>query len=295
MATRPSRENAVTPLDGWTMLIVLLVVILAPYGLGFVQGNESPTFWAPVVLLTSIAGFCLAGIFVVNPNMARVLVLFGRYTGTVRDEGFYWVNPFTVRHKLSLRAHNLASQTIKVNDLSGNPIDIGAVVVWRVRDTAQASFDVENHFQYIDVQIEAAIRQLAKRHPYDENSGPSDVSTLRGDTTEVTNELRGELQQRLERAGIEVLEARISHLAYAPEIASAMLQRQQAQAVVAAREKIVEGAVSMVEQALNDLGRRDVVQLDTATRARLVGNLLVVLCGSSAATPVVNAGSSLQL
>ncbi len=174
--------------------------------------------------------------------------------------------------------------------MAGNPVEIGAVLVWQVSDTAQASFDVEDHHQYVDVQIEAAIRQLAKGHPYDENSGPSDVQTLRGDTQEVADELRNELQLRLDRAGIEVLEARISHLAYAPEIASAMLQRQQAQAIVAARETIVEGAVSMVEQALRDLGERRVVHLDDATRARLVGSLLVVLCGNTNATPVLNTG-----
>ncbi len=292
MARRPSRENTVQPLDGWLMLVVLLVLSMGPFTLGVVQHNESPAFWVPVLVVATLAGICLAGLFIVNPNMARVLLLFGRYKGTVRHEGFYWVNPFTVRQRMSLRAQNLASQTIKVNDLTGNPIEIGAVVVWQVRDTAQASFDVENHHQYVDVQIEAAVRQLAKNHPYDENSGPTDVQTLRGDTQEVTDELRLELQQRLERAGIEVLEARISHLAYAPEIASAMLQRQQAQAIVAAREKIVEGAVSMVEQALNDLGRRQVVELDPQTRARLVGNLLVVLCGNSQATPVIQTGSS---
>ena len=291
MANRaPSRENSVTPLDGWVMLVVLLVILVAPFGLGVVQGNESLGFWIPVMLTATIAGVCLGGLFIVNPNVSRVLVLFGRYKGTVRSEGFYWVNPFTVRHKLSLRANNLASQTIKVNDMAGNPVEIGAVLVWRVSDTAQASFDVEDHHQYVDVQIEAAIRQLAKGHPYDENSGPSDVQTLRGDTQEVADELRNELQLRLDRAGIEVLEARISHLAYAPEIASAMLQRQQAQAIVAARETIVEGAVSMVEQALRDLGERRVVHLDDATRARLVGSLLVVLCGNTNATPVLNTG-----
>jgi regulator of protease activity HflC (stomatin/prohibitin superfamily) len=208
----------------------------------------------------------------------------------VRQEGFYWTNPFTTKRSVSLRAHNVASEKIKVNDLIGNPIEIGAVIVWRVHDTAQATFDVEDHEKYVDVQVETAIREIAKKHPYDEGQAEDPIS-LRGDTSAVVEELKHELQERLQRAGIEVLEARISHLAYAPEIASAMLQRQQATAIIAARQKIVEGAVSIVEQALADLGKKHVVELDDERKATLVGNLLVVLCGQSAAQPVLNTGS----
>ena len=231
------------------------------------------------------------GLFLVNPNESKVLVLFGRYRGTVREEGFYWTNPFTIRKKISLRAHNVASQKIKVNDLVGNPIEIGAVLVWQVRDTAQASFDVEDYQHYVDVQIETAIRELAKAHPYDDGQADGSIVSLRGDTGVVSEVLTRELQARLERAGIEVLEARISHLAYAPEIAHAMLQRQQAVAIIAARQKIVEGAVSIVEQALADLGAKHVIELDDERRATLVGNLLVVLCGQAAPQPVLNTGS----
>jgi len=220
-----------------------------------------------------------------------VLVLFGRYRGTVRQEGFYWTNPFPSKREMSLRAHNVASEKIKVNDLLGNPIEIGAVIVWRVHDTAQANFDVEDHEQYVDVQVETAIREIAKTHPYDDGQAEDHPISLRGDTSAVVVELKNELQERLQRAGIEVLEARISHLAYAPEIASAMLQRQQATAIIAARQKIVEGAVSIVEQALADLGKKQVITLDDERKATLVGNLLVVLCGQSAVQPVLNTGS----
>jgi regulator of protease activity HflC (stomatin/prohibitin superfamily) len=233
----------------------------------------------------------LGGFFVVTPNHSRVLVLFGRYRGTVREPGFYWTNPFTSKKVLSLRAHNVASEKIKVNDLIGNPIEIGAVIVWRVRDTAQATFDVEDHEKYVDVQVETAIREIAKAHPYDDGQVEDNPISLRGDTSAVVEELKAELQARLQRAGVEVLEARISHLAYAPEIASAMLQRQQATAIIAARQKIVEGAVSIVEHALADLGKKRVVELDDERKATLVGNLLVVLCGQASPQPVLNTGS----
>ena len=241
--------------------------------------------------VTVVCLVCLCGFFVVTPNHSRVLVLFGRYRGTVREPGFYWTNPFTMKKVLSLRAHNVASEKIKVNDLIGNPIEIGAVIVWRVRDTAQAMFDVEDHEKYVDVQVETAIREIAKGHPYDDGQTEEDLISLRGDTSAVVEELRTELQARLQRAGVEVLEARISHLAYAPEIASAMLQRQQATAIIAARQKIVEGAVSIVEQALADLGKKHVIELDDERKATLVGNLLVVLCGGVSPQPVINTGS----
>jgi regulator of protease activity HflC (stomatin/prohibitin superfamily) len=233
----------------------------------------------------------LFGYFIVNPNMSRVLVLFGTYRGTVRTPGFYWTNPFTSKRVVSLRAHNLSSERVKVNDLLGNPIEIGAVVVWQVRDSAQAQFDVEDYYQYVDLQCETAVRQLAKSHPYDDRMGETEAPSLRTDTERVSAELTRELQERLDRAGIEVLEARISHLAYAPEIASAMLQRQQADAIIAARRKIVEGAVGMVDDALTQLSERGVVDLDVERRATLVGNLLVVLCGHATPQPVLNAGT----
>jgi len=280
--------------SGWPFLLGLPAYLIAVWAVGLtLMGPTAPWWWWVFAGVTSlVAVVCLGGLFIVNPNLSRVLVLFGRYRGTVREPGFYWTNPFTVRSTLSLKAHNIASERIKVNDLLGNPIEIGAVVVWQVRDTAQASFDVEDHLDYVDVQIETAIRELAKAHPYDEGQADDvEVLSLRGDTGSVAEELTKELQARLDRAGIAVLEARISHLAYAPEIAPAMLQRQQAVAIIAARQKIVEGAVSMVEQALTDLAGKGVLELDDERRATLVGNLLVVLCGQSAPQPVLNTGT----
>ncbi len=287
----PSNERAIHPTSGWAYFVAFVGTMIALPVLAAVTGTNDPAVAIPIVLVEIALFVCLFGFFIVEPNMSRVLVLFGKYRGTVREDGFFWVNPFTSKTKVSLKAQNTASETIKVNDLAGNPIEIGAVLVWQVLDTAQAQFDVEDHYTYVNVQLEAAVRQLAQNHPYDENSGPSDVPNLRGDTTEVSDKLQDMIQDRLDRAGIRVLEARLSELAYAPEIASAMLQRQQAQAVVAARETIVEGAVSMVEQALANLSARGVVELDDERRATLVGNLLVVLCGSAPATPVLNTGS----
>ena len=231
------------------------------------------------------------GFFVVNPNGSRVLVLFGRYRGTAREPGFWWTNPFTVKSKISLRARNLNGQKLKVNDLLGNPIEIAAVVVWQVRDTAQALFDVEKYEQYVEVQSESAVRHLTSSHPYDEGQAQGVSTSLRGSGDQVAAELRGELSERLSLAGIEVVEARLSHLAYAPEIASAMLQLQQASAVIAARGRIVEGAVGMVEHALQMLSDRKVLELDPERKAAMVSNLLVVLCSHSAPTPVLNAGT----
>ncbi len=287
-----SKEILFPAKSGWSFLFGIPLYLVVLWGVALWKGEEAPwPFWVFAGFTSLVALICLAGLFVVNPNTSRVLVFFGSYRGTVRKEGFYWTNPFTVRRTLSLKAHNIASQKIKVNDLLGNPIEIGAVVVWQVRDTAQASFDVENYEHYVDVQIETAIRELAKGHPYDEDQAEQDILSLRGDTGVVVQELSGELQARLDRAGIQVLEARISHLAYAPEIASAMLQRQQAAAIIAARAKIVEGAVSIVEQALAELSMKKVVQLDDERRATLVGNLLVVLCGQATPQPVLNTGS----
>ena len=292
--TDTSQETPFGPLSGWPILLLTLAGWIGLITIGALAVDDANPFFILTLVLSALGTFAsLFGYFIVNPNMSRALVLFGKYRGTVRRQGFFWTNPFTLKHKLSLKAHNLSSERVKVNDLSGNPIEIGAVVVWQVRDTAQAQFDVEDYFQYVDVQIETAVRQLAKSHPYDDTSheGDAKVTSLRTDTEQVSVELETELQKRLDRAGIAVIEARISHLAYAPEIASAMLQRQQADAIIAARQKIVEGAVGMVEDALTQLNDKDVVDLDAERRATLVGNLLVVLCGQAAPQPVVNTGS----
>ncbi len=287
-----SRETPVRAPSAWPFLIGLPLAVIAAWTVAIRASLDGPEPWllVPTALFTVGAVVCLFGLFIVTPNHSRVLVLFGRYRGTVRKEGFYWTNPFTSKRSISLRAHNMASEKIKVNDLLGNPIEIGAVIVWRVHDTAQATFDVEDFEKYVDVQVETAIREISKAHPYDDGQTEDNPISLRGDTSAVVEELKTELQARLNRAGVEVLEARISHLAYAPEIASAMLQRQQATAIIAARQKIVEGAVSIVEQALADLGQKRVIVLDDERKATLVGNLLVVLCGQSAVQPIVNAG-----
>jgi len=287
----PYLERPFASFSGWPMVAVIPALIALVLWILIPAGPRSGFQIGLLVASVLSIGLILPGFFLVNPNMSRVLVLFGRYRGTVRRDGFHWTNPFTVKKHVSLRAHNLASQTIKVNDLLGNPIEIGAVVVWQVRDTAQACFDVEDYSEYVDVQTEAAIRNLAQQHPYDDALTDTDVPTLRGDTEAVAAELSVQLHERFQRAGIEVIEARLSHLAYASEIASAMLQRQQAAAIIAARRLIVDGAVGMVEQALADLGAKHVVDLDAERRATLVGNLLVVLCGHTAPTPVINTGS----
>jgi len=287
-----STERSTSTLSGWLMLAVH---ILAPPGLALWLWQAWPGGIVGGIAIGVVSALLLLGafgFFVVEPNMARVLVLFGKYHGTVRADGFHWVNPFMSKHRISLRAHNLASKTIKVNDLIGNPIEVGAVIVWQVLDTAQAAFDVDDYMHYVDIQIETAVRHMAKSHPYDDSSDEvdPDAVTLRGASDQVALELQTELQQRLTRAGIHVLEARITQLAYAPEIAAAMLQRQQASAIIAARRLIVNGAVGMVEHALEDLGKKHIVELDDERRATLVGNLLVVLCGHSAPTPVINTG-----
>jgi regulator of protease activity HflC (stomatin/prohibitin superfamily) len=289
------QESLFRPSSAWPFVAGFPLALITAWTVvirrAVARGQPEPWLFVGALVLTAVVLVCAFGFFIVTPNHSRVLVLFGRYRGTVRAEGFYWTNPFTSKRSVSLRAHNMASEKIKVNDLLGNPIEIGAVIVWRVQDTAQAMFDVEDHEKYVDVQVETAIREIAKTHPYDEGQTEEDPISLRGDTSAVVEELKNELQERLRRAGIEVLEARISHLAYAPEIASAMLQRQQATAIIAARQKIVEGAVSIVEQALADLGKKQVIELDDERKATLVGNLLVVLCGQSAAQPVLNTGS----
>ena len=241
------------------------------------------------ILLVPVIAFLLAGVFVVNPNEGRVLQFFGRYVGTVRDQGLRWANPLYTKRRISLRVRNFETERSKVNDTAGNPIEIAAVVVWRVIDTAEATFEVDDYVNYVHVQSESAVRNLATRHPYDTQED-GQVS-LRGNTEEIAGQLQTEIQGRLHKAGVEVLEARITHLAYAPEIASAMLQRQQAGAIIAARGRIVDGAVSMVEMALDSLSKRQIVELDEERKAAMVSNLLVVLCGDKATQPVVNTGT----
>lgn len=242
------------------------------------------------LMLAGFAGFLWAGHFTLQPNQARVLILFGAYRGTVKKDGFHWANPLYTRGtKISLRAQNTPTEKLKVKDKRGNPIEIAAVVVWRVDDTAKAMFDVEDHHQYVDVQSEAAVRRPASVYPYDPVE--ENEVALRSHAAEVSADLQEELQRRLAIAGVTVLEARITHLAYAPEIAQAMLRRQQAEAVIPARQKIVQGAVSMVEMALRDLAASNVVALDDERRAAMVSNLLVVLCGEVGVTPVINTGT----
>ena len=287
---KASVERAVTARSGFAMLFLgIALVIAAPICIAMAGAYNNPVPGVVGVLSLITAVLAFTGLFTVAPNTARVLLLFGAYKGTVRDSGFHWMNPFMLKRPVSLRAHNLNGEKLKVNDKTGNPIEIAAVVVWRVRDTAQAVFDVENYSDFVAVQSETAVRHLAASHPYD--GGTDDEPSLRGSTDAVADLLAVELHDRLARAGVEVIEARLSHLAYAPEIAGAMLRRQQASAVIAARQKIVEGAVGMVEMALDQLARKDVVHLDEERKAAMVSNLLVVLCSEQAAQPVVNSGT----
>ena len=294
----PSRELAYPgPRSGLGSLllgILLLPASVVAFGFGgFFCEQSRPQIGVPLLILgmLGILGMILIfrGLVLVNPNQSKVIVLFGKYKGTLRTAGFYCVNPFTTRRVVSLRAHNFNSDKLKVNDLRGNPIEIGAVVVWRVRDTAQAAFDVEDFESYVQVQTESALRHLASLHPYD---SPHDTEvSLRGSSDAVNAELQNELTTRLQMAGIEVLEARLSHLAYAPEIAGAMLQRQQAEAIIDARKRIVDGAVGMVQMALEMLKAHSVVDLDEERKAQMVSNLLVVLCSERGTQPVVNTGT----
>jgi regulator of protease activity HflC (stomatin/prohibitin superfamily) len=274
--------------------LVVLLVLLAAIGLLSYRFYLAAVVEAGVPALLSMAGIVVAiilltGLFVVNPNEGRVLTLFGRYAGTVRTEGIWWVNPFIVKKRLSLRIRNFETNKLKVNDAHSNPIEIAAVVVWRVVDTAEALFEVDDYEHYVTVQSEAAVRTLASHYPYDAHS-PGEVS-LSGSPAEVSKALLTQVQERLGKAGVEVTEARISHLAYAPEIASAMLQRQQASAIIAARQKIVEGAVGMVENALEMLSARKIIELDDERKAAMVSNLLVVLCSERGTSPVINTGT----
>lgn len=253
--------------------------------------QRSPGVIVSAILVFLAALMCTGGFFTLQPNEAAVLILFGSYRGTVRASGFFFTNPFNKILKISLRARNLNGEKLKVNDKRGNPIEIAAVVVWSVRDTAQAVFDVDNYEAFVRIQSESALRHVTTAYAYDDGDGETNELTLRGGSDEVSAALTRELGERLGRAGVQVEEARLTHLAYAPEIAQAMLRRQQAEAVIAARKKIVHGAVSMVEMALAELSAKNVVQLDNERKAAMVSNLLVVLCGESEAHPVINTGT----
>jgi regulator of protease activity HflC (stomatin/prohibitin superfamily) len=287
------REKERSVVSGLMALLVLLpALVLFVVGL-VVTAPEREAFWTlGFVLLIAADGLALAGLFVVNPNEAKVLQLFGHYTGTVKVAGLRWANPFYSKRRISLRIRNFESQHLKVNDLEGNPIELAAVVVWRVVETAEACFEVDNYENYVHVQSESALRNLATSYPYDSHDEAR--TSLRGQTAAVAEHLKTEIQDRLTKAGVEVIEARITHLAYAPEIAAAMLQRQQAGAIIAARSRIVEGAVGMVEMALDMLAQKSIVQLDEERKATMVSNLLVVLCGERGAQPVLNTGSLYQ-
>lgn len=326
MATEKNDWNAeqiVTVHNGWAALVVLLALLLADIAL-FVycaaagsQGDAHPLLTVLSVLMIPVLIVLLTGLFTLQPNQARVLVLFGKYRGSVRESGFHWGNPFYSngtgrmaemtkqmeaakagappqkrslgRNKISLRARTINGERLKVNDRRGNPIEIAAVIVWRVRDTAQAVFDVDDYELYVETQSESALRHLASQYSYDH--GEEDEITLRSNADEVSAALKKELEERLGRAGVSVEEARLTHLAYAPEIAQAMLRRQQAEAIIAARQKIVHGAVSMVDMALRELAEKQVLHLDDERKAAMVSNLMVVLCGETEVHPVVNTGT----
>ena len=271
---------------------LLLLAVLGSANLYFfIQGvrSEALLVIAGTSLLWVLLVFVAAGFFMVNPNEARVLQLFGDYAGTAKEPGLRWANPLLTKKRISLRVRNFESSHLKVNDAEGNPIEIAAVVVWRVFETAEAAFEVDDYENYVRVQSEAAVRNAATSYPYDAHD--DSIVSLRGATGAVAEHLKKEIQDRLHKAGVEVLEARISHLAYAPEIAAAMLQRQQAGAIIAARQRIVEGAVGMVEMALEMLSRKEIVNLDEERKANMVSNLLVVLCGEKGAQPILNTGT----
>jgi len=278
-------EKHYSGFSGYLFVVLELAILIAAV-FGLISG------WIiPAVVLVVLFIFLAVGFAVVDPNQSCVMVLFGAYAGTIKSNGFYWVNPFFVRKKISLRARNFDSEAIKVNDKLGNPIMIGLVLVWKVQDTFKAAFGVDEFEHFVVVQSEAALRKLAGIYPYDNIEDDKAKLTLRESTEEVNDQLEAEIKERLDMAGIQVIEARINHIAYAQEIAQAMLKRQQATAIVAARFKIVEGAVSMVEMALDELSKKNIVNLDEEKKATMVSNLLVVLCGDKDATPVVNTGT----
>lgn len=280
------QEKVISTSSGYLFLLLAIILIF-----GGVYGTISVS--KPFVISIIIGVFFIPGFFLVNPNTSKVLLLFGKYVGTVKDNGFYWANPFYTKKSISLRASNFDSERVKVNDKLGNPVMISTILVWKVKDTYKAAFDVDNYENFVRVQSDAAVRKLASLYPYDnfEDDGQEEEITLRASVNEVSHALEEELEKRLSMAGIDVLEARIGYLAYAQEIASAMLKRQQATAIIAARHKIVEGAVSMVEMALDKLNKKNIVELDEERKAAMVSNLMVILCSDKDATPVVNAGT----
>ena len=280
-----NNEKGFSPMSGLLMVAAIFVNIgLATAGFYYLQ-NAYPAIFVLIIL------FILPGFFIVNPNESSVLVLFGDYKGTVKHNGFYWVLPFYVRRKVSLRARNIDSATIKVNDKLANPIKIGVVLVWRVDDTFKASFDVDDYVHFVDIQTDAAIRKIAGEYAYDNFDDDESEITLRSGGKEIDHRLEESLRERLDIAGIEVMEARINYLAYSEEIAQAMLKRQQATAIIAARHKIVEGAVEMVKMAIEQLSANGVVELDDERKAAMVSNLMVVLVSDKDASPIVNSGS----
>ncbi len=285
-AIKTMNEKSLTSMSGYLLLLMAVVCLLGAAAVGIAQVG-----WLLAGALFLISMILFMGITVINPNEAVACTFFGDYVGTMKQNGLRWVNPLYSKNKISLRARNLNGQQIKVNDKMGNPIEIAAVVVWQVVDTAKALFDVDSYQTFVQIQSEAAVRFLASSHAYDNMEDEHEAVTLRDNTGQINAFLEQELNERLGQAGVRVMEARISHLAYAPEIAGAMLQRQQATAVVSARKQIVEGAVGMVEMALARLAEKDVVQLDEERKAAMVSNLLVVLCGEKNVSPVVNAGT----
>jgi len=281
------KEKIIKPSSGYAMLFLnILSLVIGIFGLARLENA-----WFVILIFVFI--FTIPGFFLVNPNTSKVLLLFGKYIGSVKENGFYWANPFYTKRFLSLRASNFDSERVKVNDKLGNPIMISTILVWRVKDTYKAAFEVDNHENFVRVQSDAAVRKLASMYPYDnfEIEGAKEAITLRSSLNEVSKALEEEIEERLAIAGIEVLEARIAYLAYAQEIAQAMLKRQQATAIIAARQKIVEGAVGMVEMALDHLSKNNIVELDEERRAAMVSNLMVVLCSDKDANPVINTGT----
>ncbi len=280
-------EKVIVPANGYIILLVFLILFVG--GITGIIVYQNP--WYGISVLIGI--ITMFGFVMVQPNNSRVLLLFGKYIGTIKKNGFYWVNPFYTKKKISLRASNFDSERLKVNDKLGNPVMISTILVWRVYNTYKAAFDVDNFENFVRVQTDAAVRKLASMYPYDNfaDEGHTEDITLRSSVNEVSEALEKEIEERLRIAGIEVLEARIGYLAYAQEIANAMLKRQQATAIVAARHKIVEGAVSMVEMALEELGKKEIVDLDEERKAAMVSNLMVILCGDKDAAPVLNTGT----
>lgn len=285
-------ERNIKPTSGYTAIAVgVILLVLSGYTGYWAVTNDRPAFIFIVILLFLTALFIFKGILIVHPNHSRVLNFFGKYVGTIKDKGLFFVNPLYTAAKMSLRSENLQGQTLKVNDKMGNPIEIGAVIVWKIGDTYKAAYDVERIYDYVRAQSEAAVRHLAVSFAYDDLEDDTAEITLRNGGEEVNHILEKELTDRLSKAGIIVQEARISHLAYAAEIAGAMLQRQQAAAIVAARAKIVDGAVGMVDMALKKLSQENIVELDDERKAAMVSNLMVVLCGEKAAQPIINTGT----